>query len=207
MPNGTGRWFYVALPAVFASLATAKAGGQDNKQDGFSDIYQSGKYELTLSSGALFSPIGADHDRPTLNYTLSTLQFGWMFTDVRGSGWLRGNWETTGEIMGGTVFAGRGNYMAGATGWLKYNFVQPDWRVAPYLGAGVGAEATDFDPSLIGETFNFNLNIAAGMKCFITSRWALDLQCRYQHISNAKISNRDIGINAVGPIVGLSYLF
>ncbi len=203
MLNKPGRQFPIALAIVCASVASAKAG----EQDSFSDNYQSGRYELTLSSGVLFSPIAVVNNRPTLNYTLSTLQFGWIFTDVRGPGWLRGDWEATGEVMGGAVFDGKGSYIAGGTLWLKYNFVQPDWRVVPYLGGGVGAEATDFDPTLVGETFNFNLNIAAGMKYFITPRWALDLQCRYQHVSNARLSNHDLGVNAVGPIIGLSYLF
>jgi len=202
MPNKPGRWLFLAFAVACSSTANAA-----DQHDSLSDNFQNGRYDLTLSSGVLFSPIGADHDRPTVNYTISTLQFGWMFTDVHGSGWLRGNWEATAEVIGGAIFAGRGSYIAGATGWVKYNFVQPDWRVIPYLGAGVGAEATDMDPTLVGETFNFNLNIAAGLKCFITPRWALDIQCRYQHTSNAKLANHDIGVNAVGPILGLSYFF
>src|SRR3954471_2508267 len=71
------------------------------------------RYEMSLLSGAMFSPIGADNNRPTENYTLSGLQFAWMLTDVRGPGWLRGNWELPLEAMGGKVFDGKGSYVVG----------------------------------------------------------------------------------------------
>ena len=130
-----------------------------------------------------------------------------MLTDADAGGWLRGNWEISLEAMGGEVFSGKGSYIVGGTLWFRYNFVQPNWRVVPYLQAGGGAEALDMDRNLIGETFNFNLDVAAGMRCFVARNWALDLECRYQHLSNAKISNHDIGINAVGPMIGVSYFF
>lgn len=77
----------------------------------------------------------------------------------------------------------------------------------PHVSAGGGAEATNFDQRLLGENFNFNLDISVGVKYFIASQWALDLECRYQHLSNARLANHDVGINAVGPMLGLSYFF
>ena len=162
---------------------------------------------MALSSGAMFSPVGAVQNRPTVDYTLSGLQFGWMLSSPGQPGWLRGNWEVAVEAMGGEVFKGRGSYMAGGTLWARYNFIQPNWRVVPYLQGGAGAEGTDMDQRLIGETFNFNLDVGVGMRCFVARNWALDLECRYQHISNAKIAKRDVGINAIGPMLGLSFFF
>ena len=194
--------------AVFLALPCAGAAAAEIEQaNDFSDYFQRGRYELTLSSGAMFSPIGADRNRHTLDYVLNGLQLGWMLTDVDRSGWLRGNVEVAGEAIGAAVYKGRGSYLAGATLWARYNFVQPNWRVVPYLGLGAGAEATDMDPRLIGQTFNFNLDIAIGARCFLTRSWALDVDCRYQHISNATIGRHDIGINAVGPVLGVSYFF
>lgn len=186
-----------------AAASAAKAdGGAD-----FSDSFQGGKYQLTLGSGVMFSPIGADHQRPQVDYTLSVVQFGWMLSDVKGSSWYRGNWEMSLEAMGGTVFKGEGSYMAGGTLLFRYNFVQAGWRVVPFVAAGGGAEATNFNQDLLGENFNFNLDVVAGVRCFLAPKWALDLECRYQHLSNATIANHDIGINAVGPMLGLSYFF
>jgi opacity protein-like surface antigen len=170
-------------------------------------FFHRGQYEIALSSGVMFSPIGADKNRHTVDYTLSGLQFGWMLTDVMGSGWLRGNVEVAGEAIGGAVWKGRGSYIAGGTAWLRYNFVQPGWRWVPFTQIGAGMEGTDMDQRLIGEKFNFNLNVGEGVRYFVAHNWAVDLEFRYQHISNAKISNRDVGINAVGPILGLSYFF
>ena len=198
-----GWWFSILL----ALTCTGAIGAEVEQQNDFSDYFERGKYEVSLVSGVMFSPVGADRNRPTVDYSLSGLQFGWMLSTPGESGWLRGNWEVALEAMGGTVFNGRGSYMAGGTVWARYNFIQPGWRVVPYVQGGAGAEATDFDQRLIGETFNFNLNIGVGARCFLAQKWALEFECRYQHLSNAKISNHDIGINAVGPMIGLSYFF
>jgi hypothetical protein len=155
----------------------------------------------------MFSPVGADRGRPVLNYALGGAQVGWMFTDLKGSGWLRGNWEVAGEAIGGTPWQGKGNYLVGGTAWIRYNFVQPRWCVVPYLQGGLGAELTDFDSYLIGERFNFNLNIGVGLRFFVTRNWSVNCECLYQHISNARLSPNDLGINAVGPKVGVSYFF
>ena len=160
-----------------------------------------------VSSGVLYSPIFADKGRPTVNYVLSGAHFGWMLTDVNQSCWLPGNWELLGEAVGGTPFVGRGNYLAGATVWIRYNFVKPSWRLVPYLQGGAGAELTDFDQRLIGEHFNFNLDLAAGLHYFVRRNLSINLEARYQHLSNAKLANTDIGINAFGPVLGISCFF
>ncbi|HXT13276.1 MAG TPA: acyloxyacyl hydrolase [Candidatus Angelobacter sp.] len=196
-------WYAVCF-TLTCGIALA---GESTPENGISDYFQSGRYDVTLSSGVMFSPIGADRNRPVENYVLNGLQVGRMLSSAHGDRWFRGNWEASVEAIGGAVFQGRGSYLAGATLWGRYNFVQPDWRVAPYLAAGAGAEATDMDQRLIGEKFNFNLNIGAGMRWFVSRQWAIDLECRYQHISNATIAKHDIGINAVGPMVGVSYFF
>lgn len=190
------------LPLLFTGPDAASG-----VQSDFSDNFHRNNYELSLSSGVMFSPIGADRGRHTVDYNLNGLQLGWMVTDLNDAGWLRGNAELVFEAMGGAVYRGRGSYIAGGTVWGRYNFVQPNWRWIPYVQMGLGAEATDMDQRLIGENFNFNLGIAAGVRCFLAKSWALDAVFRYQHISNATIARHDIGINAVGPMLGLSYFF
>jgi lipid A 3-O-deacylase len=201
MTKKASWWFSISLAMVCSVVTGARAG------DDFSDYFQRDRYEATLASGVMFSPVGADKGRHTVDYTLSGLQFGWMMTEPGRPAWWRGNLEVAAEAMGGKVFEGRGSYLAGGTAWLRYNFVQANWRLIPYVQAGAGAEATDMDRRLIGEHFNFNLDVSAGTRCFLAPNWALDIECRYQHISNAKISRHDIGINAVGPMIGLSYFF
>ena len=170
-------------------------------------LFHAGRYEATFTSGPMFSPFLATQNRPTINYTLSEFQLGYMLTDVKHSGWFRGNFQIAGEGFAGGVFEGEGGYVSGLTVWLRYNFVPKDWRVVPYAQAGMGLTFTDIDRNMVGETFNFNLDLGVGARCFIAHNWSVNLEYRYQHISNANIGRRNVGINAHGPMLGLSYFF
>jgi opacity protein-like surface antigen len=172
-----------------------------------SDLFQKGAFEAAFNNGVLFSPFLADKGRPTVNYTLSELQLGYMLTKIHGSGLLRGDLEIVGELFGSYVFAGPGDYIFGGTLWGRYNFVPRSSAFVPYLQAGAGLTSTDIDRDFLGQPFNFNLNLGAGVRCFIAERWALSLEFRYQHISNCNTAPHNLGINAQGPMIGLSYLF
>ena len=130
-----------------------------------------------------------------------------MLGGVKGTGWWRGNFEVVGEGFGSGIYEGPGSYIAGATVWLRYNFVRPTCRLVPYVQAGAGLTSTDIDRGLVGEPFNFNLELGVGVRYFLSERWALALEYRYQHISNANIGAENVGINAQGPILGVSFLF
>ena len=47
--------------------------------------------------------------------------------------------------------------------------------------------STDIDHSILGQPFNFNLDLGAGVRYFIGRNWSLSLEYRYQHISNANL--------------------
>jgi hypothetical protein len=185
------------------------ANAQTNTQSAetFTNVFAVGRWEGSLDSGVLFSPVIATYQRPTINYTITSLRFGTMLSDLKGSGWLRGNFELAGEGFGSAIFQGPGQYIAGVTFWGRYNFVQPDWRLVPFLQAGAGLTATDISRGIVGQTFQFNLNIGVGARYFLAERWSLNLECRYQHISNANTAKYNLGINALGPILGVSYFF
>ncbi|PYJ08001.1 MAG: hypothetical protein DME25_02515 [Verrucomicrobia bacterium] len=170
-------------------------------------LFAGGRWEATLGSGAMFSPFVANKNRPTINYTLSELQVGYMLSDVKEAGWLRGNVELAGSSFGGAIFEGSGDYIAGGTLWLRYNFVPRDWRVVPYGQAGAGITFTDADRRVVGQTFNFNLDLGVGARYLIDRHWSVALEYRYQHISNANTARKNLGINAQGPIISVSYFF
>jgi lipid A 3-O-deacylase len=174
---------------------------------GSEDLFTKGRYEAALTSGVLFSPFIATEGRPTINYTISEVQFGYMLGDTKGSGVFRGNFELLGEAFGSAIFVGPGDYIVGMTIWGRYNFVQPNWRLIPYIQAGAGLTATDIDRQIVGQAFNFNLDLGIGARYLISQKWALMLEYRYQHISNANSAQHNLGINANGPILGVSYLF
>lgn len=169
--------------------------------------FQAGRYEASLAGGAMFSPFVATHDRPTINYTFSQVQLGYMLDDVRDRGPFRGNFEVAGQAFGGAVFEGYGSYISGLTIWGRYNIVPRNWRVTPYAQMGAGLTFADIDHHLVGQVFNFNLDLGVGLRCFVTQRWSVNLEYRYQHISNANLSRHNLGVNAQGALLGFSRFF
>jgi opacity protein-like surface antigen len=170
-------------------------------------LFEYGRYEIALNNGVLFSPFVATGGRPHINYTVTELQFGCMLSDVKHAGWLSGNLELLGAGAGGTVFTGAGNYVAGGTAWLRYNFVQEKQKLVPYAQLGAGISFTDLDRRVLGQNFNFNLNLGVGVRYLLAPNWSVSLEYRYQHISNADMAKKNIGINADGPMLGVAYLF
>jgi hypothetical protein len=171
------------------------------------DCFRAGTLEGTADAGLLFSPFLATQNRPTLNYELTEVQLGYMLTPVHGSSFYRGNVELVGSIFDGWIVEGRGTYVAGATAWLRYNFVPRSAHLVPFVEAGAGVTSTDLDRRIEGQDFNFNLNLGIGARYFITRKWSVNLEYRYQHISNGNMSSRNLGVNADGPMLGVSYFF
>jgi opacity protein-like surface antigen len=196
----------IAWPAVSQADPPQELEATDSDST-FSTLFDSGHYELTLNNGVLFSPFVATRNRPTINYSLTELQFGYMVTDVQEHGMFRGNFEITGAAFGSGIFEGTGSYIAGCTTWVRYNFVPARGRFAGYAQAGGGVVGTDIDRGIVGQTFNFNLDLAVGVRYFLFPKISLNLEYRYQHISNANLGRKNVGINAHGPMLGLSYLF
>ena len=201
-------WKLLLLSGTLAARAA-----QDQPAPGLFDsastrpLFAHARYEIALNNGLLFSPFVATENRPSINYTVTELQFGYMLTDVKGAGWLRGNFEILADGFGSSVFKGGGTYAAGATMWLRYNFVSPRCRLAPYAQAGGGFAFTDIDRRIVGQDFNFNIDFGIGLRYLVASRWALGLEYRFQHISNGNMARSNVGINAHGPVLGVSYFF
>ena len=170
-------------------------------------FFGKGNWEGMAGGAVMFSPVGAVGGRPEVNYTVAVGQAGYMLTEVRGPGLLRGNFEAVGEIFGGSIYQGRGSYVTGLTVWGRYNFVPPDWRVTPYGQLGLGIGMADKDKNVFGSLFGFNIDAAVGARYFLRPRLALHAEYRFQHSSNANSAPHNLGINAHGPMVGLAWLF
>lgn len=65
----------------------------------------------------------------------------------------------------------------------------------------------DIDHRYDGMNFNFNVDGAAGLRYFITPQVSLNLEYRFQHISNANLGRHNLGLNAEGPVLAVSWLF
>ena len=78
-------------------------------------FFAKGNWEGMAGGAVMFSPVGAVGGRPQLNYSVAVGQAGYMVTEVRSSGLLRGNFEAVGEVFGGGIYEGRGTYVSGLT--------------------------------------------------------------------------------------------
>ena len=171
-----------------------------------------GRISLQLVSGALFSLTGLPEGSPVLNYAQTNLRLGWMLTNPGPQrDFLRGNWEGLFEITNSIIFKGFGNYIGGVTGLLRYNFVQPDWPVVPYIQGGVGIVYNDVykdkTQQAIGQAIEFSPQLSLGVHYLLTRNWSVDGEGMFHHMSNAGMSKRNRSINALGGFLGFTYSF
>jgi opacity protein-like surface antigen len=110
------------------------------------------------------------------------------------------------------VVHGPENWIAGIMAGPRYNFVQPGWKIVPFISAGVGIDFTDSKPQYggFGQDFNFSFETSAGFKYLINDEWFMRLAVEYKHISNAGMSeptNPNNPIDALGPQLSVGCAF
>jgi hypothetical protein len=171
------------------------------------DNFRPGWREASLGAGAFFSDLVRTHNRPNCDYGFGYAQAGYRVTEPEGDTWLRGSFEVAPEVFGAGIFHGPGNYVAGATLWLHYDFVPKGWRVTPYIAGGGGGTLLDIPHYYDGKDFNFNLDGAVGVRYFIRPKVSLNAEYRFQHISNADLWDHNVGVNTSGPMAGVSIFF
>jgi opacity protein-like surface antigen len=93
----------------------------------------------------------------------------------------------------------------------RYNYVQPGWKLIPYIEGGVGFAFTDSRPQEggFGQDFNFSFSAGAGAKYLISDQWFVRLGVEYQHYSNAGLSDPipNHPIDELGPRLSFGYAF
>jgi hypothetical protein len=169
--------------------------------------FQKGAFETSVGAGLMFSPFGPTKNRPTVQVAQAHADFGYMLSDVRGKSFYRGNFEVLGELYGAGIFKGAGDYFAGPIFSLRYNFLPWASAWTPYFQMGAGFLFTDYDRSIVGQAFQFDLESAVGVRRFITRNVSLNLEYRMQHISNANTGPHNLGINSHGPSLSASWFF
>jgi opacity protein-like surface antigen len=171
------------------------------------DNFSTGWHEFQIGAGDYFSNIFRNYNRPKIDYAVGFAQAGYMVTQPGRDAWWRGNLEVAPELFGAGIYRGPGNYIAGATLWFRYNFVQRGCPLVPYLQFGGGGTVIDLPHEYDGKDFNFNLEAGIGLHYFIRPQVALNAEYRFQHISNADLWSHNIGANADGPMLGVSFFF
>jgi hypothetical protein len=161
---------------------------------------------------------GQDWGRPKEfpDYTLIplTLSLRWHLDDIGGPWILRGNTDVTFSGNYTIISQGPESYYASFMTGARYNFVQPNWRVAPYVEGRVGAGFTDAkgpDGVLYaqGQDFTFTFSMGAGLRYNFDPRYSVSAGVTYMHISNLYMSKDayNYGLNVVGTTVGLNVGF
>lgn len=206
-----------SLFLAYVALSLATAAAQKEVQSS-SDLVQRdgrfarGHWEFEDLAGTFFLFDRAGNTRLTMDILIDTARLGIMLNDPYGSGFLRGNVEFLGELFGGGIFNGPGDVIGGGTLFFRYNFIQPNARLVPYVQAGGGFVYTDYAEGRAGGnalslSTNFNLQAIGGVRYLLNSKWSLNAEASYRHISNASTSDPNYGIDQLGGSVGLGFSF
>jgi hypothetical protein len=165
-----------------------------------------GAQQLTLSAGAGFG-MKVITSRETHDWWLSSLEYGWVFTDLVGRDhWYRGNWELLAQLFGGQQFYPDTDYVIGGGPLFRYNFATGH-RWTPFIDLGGGVAATSIRDEDLSTTFEFNLQGGAGSHFFIRDNLAFTLQYRFIHLSNAGIKFPNTGLNTSTFLAGITWFF
>ena len=174
-------------------------------------IFHRGELELQFMSGALFSLQDTSRLRPNIDYAPTVFRLGYMLDGLNGRGFLRGNDELMVEALGGPIFTGPGTALGGFSLIYRRNFLSAGARVIPYIQGGAGGIYSDAfhdrEQRALGSPFEFDLQGAAGVRFRLTPQWTFDAEFSYRHLSNANLSDRNYGTNAIGGMMGVSYGF
>jgi hypothetical protein len=186
--------------------------GAEQELNGQKGSITKGKMEIQLTSGPLFSTKIFGNGTPTTNAWQNSLRLGWILNKPKEKGWiLGGSLEAIIEVPYALIYQGPGNYWAGITGLLRYNFVPPDSKWIPYVQAGAGVvhinSYKDQSQDAIGTATEFNPQASVGIRYFFNERWAVNLEAIFLHISNADLADRNMGLNFFGGFIGISSLF
>lgn len=153
---------------------------------------------------------GAGHS--ALNGTRNTgiwsagLRYGWILTNARGPGFLRGRFEyAVDAVPMYLIFQPRGvTYGVGVNPIaLKWNF-DTSGRVAPYFDFGGGVLFTSSNVPTGISSINFASGPALGVNVgHGKAHWSLEV--RWVHISDAGLTASNPGINTIQVRAGLGW--
>jgi len=124
--------------------------------------------------------------------------------------WLRGFNQVYLLAMAEPILRGPESFYFGISAGLRYNFVQPGWRLQPYISGGVGLGWLDSRAEIFGaqgQDFTFNILSAVGVSYRVNDRFKLSVGALYQHLSNAGQTDPNPSLNLFGPQVGVTFSF
>lgn len=99
------------------------------------------------------------------------------------------------------------NVEVGNSFMFKVGLVPEDWKIQPYVKAGVGFLYMSQHTREQSTQFNFIETGAFGANFYLTKNTALTVEGRIRHLSNAGIDSPNSGINTYFGVAGISYNF
>ena len=204
IPEGPARfrqWLWTFV--ILAILACPVLPGQ---VEAAGDYNESRCFSLQFLSGLLYSPVIENSHRYTFNYSLTALRLSYILTGMKHEdSLLRGNLELLSEAVYSSVTKGAGDFMAGMTFLLRYNFIRPDAPIIPYIQVGAGVVYNDIykdmSQNLIGQAIEFTPQAGLGIHFLLNKDWSVDLEAMFHHVSNAGLDGRNVGVNALGGLL------
>jgi Lipid A 3-O-deacylase (PagL) len=174
------------------------------------DPFAAGSASTEARGGAYFST-NAGPSAPRFDYVPVSVRRGWMLSGPDDYWWGRGNYECLCDLTGARATSGFGSWLAGPSLYLRFNWLEADVPVVPYVQVGAGGVLSDAyrvrTQPAIGQAFEYYLHYEVGVKCFVAPNLSVDVEGGLQHISNGGMSSRNAGVNAIGATVGLTYYF
>lgn len=191
---------------IMADLSPPKSSvWQNGVGNGFLRSAQDFTLEAGVAAGMASFGSHQAHD-----LAIQSASYGRMLSGVIGADhWYRGNVEARLELFGGMQFrpeVDTDGWFVGLTPHLRYNFATGT-RWVPFVDAGAGVTAMGIGPPDVSGTFEFNLQAAAGVHCFLLDNLALTTDIRYYHYSCAGIHQPNSGINNVAFMLGVTWFF
>ena len=193
-----GWWLVGALVGIQVLCLRAAAGAEE---------LQAGTMELAAAVGYSVSHnvTGARNLETVRGFHLVP-HLGYVLTDERGEGGVRGNLELLAEPTLIHLDASESATVVGLSVVARWVFAASP-RVRPYVEVGAGVLGGD--TQLRQTTCDVNLAAQGGIGAmlFMSETTALTLGYRFQHVSNGDRCIQNVGLNSSLFVLGLSYFF
>jgi Lipid A 3-O-deacylase (PagL) len=173
------------------------------------DFIHGGQWDLIVTDG-FYSMAAWKPRSPLYSFNETDLQLGYMLP-VWGNSFYRGNFEGLADLFFWESTREHAGFLGGGALGIHYNFVQPGWRIVPYIGGSLGLSGNDLwvqhSQRIIGGPFEFVLQANIGARYFVSRNWGFMIEGGYQHVSNNDIYSRNVGVNQTGGRFGIFCTF
>ena len=196
------EFFFGAL-----SSAAEVAENHENEKARHPQAFGKNRISLQLLSGAFTS--GLFPKTRYLDYSQFDLRAGVILSDPNHALFiLSGNFEAVFELINSGILKGAGSFIVGFKFSLRYNFIQQDSCFVPYVQVGAGVICNDVykeqNQKTIGQSLEFMPALGVRSHFFLSGNWSFDAEVGYQHISNARLADRNGGNDALGLLIGIT---